>query len=428
MARRALARGEFGEVKLSGLVEGRWVKEETVKAEKLRPSRWRATVLYQDGKAKRPRPLSAEDTAKERARTRISVRMEQETTKSAAPELGRRTLEQGVRQYLEGLEAGKPKRSPSTVRTYRQVVNSYVLRESSLISGMALADITPLDLMREAQAMGEEGMASHVHHAKAIWSAVFREAVLAGAVTVNPVRLMEPLELEKPKGRTHSNGAAHDTSRVLTEEESSTLLRKVYADPDAARKGIADLLLLGTYQGLRIAEAVSLRWEDLDLESEHPTLTVAGTLQPVKGQGIIWHGTPKSAASRRTIPLVHQDVIDMLRRRRDERAMMPKHRDREVQKIRDAHVFLSPKGRIPNVDNVNKDVRTALDGAGFPWLTYHGLRHTLSVRLKQRGVPAVTAARFLGHTEAVNAATYSDRATVPMQVLEVADRLALPSA
>ena len=71
MARRALQRGEFGKVKLSGLVNGSWTKEETVKAEKLKPSKWRATVLYQDGRAKRPRPITVEDTSKERATTRI---------------------------------------------------------------------------------------------------------------------------------------------------------------------------------------------------------------------------------------------------------------------------------------------------------------------------------------------------------------------
>lgn len=427
MARRALARGEFGEVKLSGLVDGSWTKEATIKAGKMKPTKWRATVLYQDGKAKRPRTITAEDTSKERARTRLTTRMDEEQAKSAAPELGKVTLEAAVLQYLADLEAGKPKRSPSTIRTYRQVIHAYVLRPTSLVKGMKLADITPLDLMREAQGLADEGKVSHVHHCKAIWSAVFREAVLSGAITVNPVRLMEPLELEKPEVRKHSNGATHDKDRVLSPAESATIYAKIYADGEAVRKGIADLILLGMAQGLRIAEAVSIRWEDLDLDAEVPTLTVAGTLQPVKGQGIIWHPSPKSDASRRTIPLMGQEVIDMLRRRRDERAAMPKHHDPKVQGIRDTHVFLSPKGRIANVDNINKDVRKALDGAGFPWLTYHGFRHTLSVRMKAAGVPPIVAGRFLGHTEQVSMKAYSDRTSAPMAVLGVADQLALPA-
>lgn len=430
MARRALARGEFGEVKLSGLVDGGWVKEETIRTEKLKPSRWRATVLYQDGSSKRPRPISVEEPAKERARTRITLRMDQERAKSSVPELGKRTVEDGVKEYLDKLEKGTlsgRQKSPSTVRTYRQVINSYVLREGSLIRRMQLAHVTPLDLMREAQAMADAGMVSHVHHCKAIWSAVFREAVMAGAITVNPVRLMEPMEFDKPEVRQNRNGARHDKDRVLAVDESAVIYRKIYEDEDAVRKGIADLLLLGMTQGLRIAEAASIRWEDLALDVEVPTLTVAGTLQPVKGKGIVWHNSPKSDASRRTIPLMGQEVIDMLRRRRDERALMPKHHDAEVQRIRDTHVFLSPKGRIANVDNINKDVRLALDGAGFPWATFHTFRHTLSVRMKAAGVAPIVAGRFLGHTEAVSMKAYSDTKSEPMAVLGVANQLALPA-
>lgn len=428
MARRALQRGEFGETKLSGWHQGGWVKEATLKADRIKPDKWRATVLYQDGKAKRPRPLTVEDTSKENAKNRLEARKKEEKGKSAAPELGKRTLEESVKAYLEALEAGKPKRSPSTVRTYRQVINAYVLRPTSLIKTMQLADITPLDLMREAEAMAEEGMVSHVHHCKAIWSAVFRQAVLSGAMSVNPVRLMEPLELEKPEAREHGNGSKHEKDRELSPAESDQLRQKVYADDDAVRKGIADLILLGMSQGLRIAEAASLRWEDLDLDSDRPTLSVVGTLQPVKGEGIVWHDATKSAASTRTIPLLGPAVVAMLRQRRAERTYMPRHHDAEVRAIRDTYVFLSPKGRVANVDNINKDVRTALDNAGFPWLTYHGFRHTLSVRMKAAGMPPIVAGRFLGHTEAVSMKNYSDSSSEPMAVLGVADQLALPSA
>lgn len=37
--------------------------------------------------------------------------------------------------------------------------------------------------------------------------------------------------------------------------------------------------------GSRIGEILALRWEDLDLAGERPTLTICGTLVFVKGQG-----------------------------------------------------------------------------------------------------------------------------------------------
>ncbi|MGP5362977.1 site-specific integrase [Brachybacterium tyrofermentans] len=436
MARRALARGEFGDVKLSGLVDGGWVKEDTIRTEKLKPSKWRATVLYQDGKAKRPRPMAVEDTSKERARTRLTARMaEAKTATDTGTVRGSSTVEGAVQEYVKRIDAGLLRNtrtgvlvSPSTSRTYRQVANAYVLREESSIRGMLIADVTAADLDEEAEALVAAGLGSHLNHCKVVWSAVFAAAVKARQIPVNPVASMSKIATPKADQRKHGNGAEHDKDRVLSPEESDVIYRKIYEDDDAVRKGIADLILLGMSQGLRIAEAVSIRWEDLDLDADVPTLTVAGTLQHVRGKGIVWHGAPKSAASRRTIPLLGSDVLDMLKRRRDERALSAHHHDAEVQKVRETHVFLSPKGRTPNVDNINKDVRTALDGAGFPWATFHTFRHTLSVRMKSAGVPPIVAGRFLGHTEAVSMGIYTDRGSVPVAVLGVADRLSLPAS
>lgn len=436
MARRALQRGEFGETKLSGWHQGGWVKEAALKADRIKPDKWRATVLYQDGKAKRPRPLTVEDTSKEKAKTRIEARKEEEKGKvNSAPELGNRTVEEAATAYLEKLNAGKVRNtrtgepaSPSTVRTYRQVVTAYVLRPGSLIKGMKLSDVTAYDLGLEAEALIDDGKGSHLNHCKVVWTAIFSDAAKARAIPVNPVMSMSKTPVPRAAGRTHANGAAHDKNRELSPIESDQLRQKVYADDDAVRKGIADLILLGMSQGLRIAEAASLRWEDLDLDSGRPTLSVVGTLQPVKGEGIVWHDATKSAASTRTIPLLGPAVVAMLRQRRAERTYMPRHHDPKVQAIRDAYVFLSPKGRVANVDNINKDVRTALNEAGFPWATFHTFRHTLSVRMKTAGMPPIVAGRFLGHTEAVSMKNYSDSSSEPMAVLGVADQLALPSA
>lgn len=437
MARRALARGEFGEVKLSGWVNGGWVKEETVKAEKLKTSKWRATVLFQDGKAKRPRPITAEATAKESARAKLTARMESEKRQAVSPELGKRTVEEAVNGYLERLESGKVRHkrsgepvSPETVRTYRQVIKTYVLADDSTVKDMRLADVTAYDLMVEAERLRDADKGAHLNHVKAVWTAVFSPAALAGAIPANPVKSMEPVAVPKPAPRKAKNGAIRDTEYVLSYAETDALIKAVYADREAVRKGIADLILLGVYQGLRIREAVSLRWEDLDMGAEVPTLSVRGLLHTVsgkpRGEGIVWEEGAKSDASVRTIPLMGAPVIDMLRRRREERAAVPKHHNPRVQAIRETYVFLSPKGFMPSVDNIKGDVRLALDGAGFPNITYHNLRHTLSVRMKAAGVAPIRNGWFFGHTEQVSMAHYSQKGGDAMPVLGVAEKLALP--
>ena len=166
------------ECRLSGWHQGGWVKGAGLKADRIKPDKWRATVLYQDGKAKRPRPLTVEDTSKEKAKTRIEARKEEEKGKvNSAPELGNRTVEEAATAYLEKLNAGKVRNtrtgepaSPSTVRTYRQVVTAYVLRPGSLIKGMKLSDVTAYDLGLEAEALIDDGKGSHLNHCKVVWT------------------------------------------------------------------------------------------------------------------------------------------------------------------------------------------------------------------------------------------------------------------
>lgn len=49
---------------------------------------------------------------------------------------------------------------------------------------------------------------------------------------------------------------------------------------------LADIIDLMLATGARIGEILALRWEDLDLAAERPTLTSCGTLVYVKGKGL----------------------------------------------------------------------------------------------------------------------------------------------
>ena len=71
-------------------------------------------------------------------------------------------------------------------------------------------------------------------------------------------------------------------------------------------------VLAGT--GLRIGELCALRWVDVDLEGERPTLTVAGTVTQVKGKGLIRQPLPETDAGHRTVMLPRLVVSVLLRR------------------------------------------------------------------------------------------------------------------
>lgn len=162
---------------------------------------------------------------------------------------------------------------------------------------------------------------------------------------------------------------------------------------------------------------MSLRWEDLDLDAPMPTLTVAGKLTRVRGEGLVWDPVTKSELGARTVALRTTELAMMFRRRRSERDQMERHHDPKVQWIRDTHVFLSETGRAPDQDNLNKHLRAVLDRAGYKWATFHTFRRTVSAELKREGIPGSEVARFLGHSERVNQGSYADGTTVATAVL-----------
>jgi integrase len=98
----------------------------------------------------------------------------------------------------------------------------------------------------------------------------------------------------------------------LSVDEIRLLHTSLAADQQAIEADIVDLVTLLMASGLRLGEALSLRWTDVDLESG--TLEVKGTVLRVRGEGLIITSSPKSAAGHRILGLPTW-ATDMLRRR-----------------------------------------------------------------------------------------------------------------
>lgn len=418
MARARLQRGEASAITYRGMLNGKWTMERKIPSDR-KPSKWRATVRYQDGSSPRPREITAEDTSKARAETRVKARLADARKSGHSAADANTTVRQAVTQYLADLESGEVERSPATVGTYRSVINAHVLRKASNIADMRLADVRVADVNREFRAISKAGGHTHLRHVRAILSHVFQEAVDGETIDANPMLSAKIPERRKVEVKVHSNGTSHNTERHLTAAERADLWAKVQQDEVARHLGLDDLILLGLSQGLRIGEAVSLRWEDLDLEHEPPLMHVRGKLARVKGQGLVWDEVTKSTRGRRTIPLRDPEAVLMLRRRRSERDQMERHHDPEVQRIRDTHVFLSETGRAPDQDNMRKPLREVFDRAGYPWATFHTLRRTVRSTLARQGVSDQDIALFMGHSERVSKSSYSDGHGIPLSVLAV---------
>lgn len=133
--------------------------------------------------------------------------------------------------------------------------------------------------------------------------------------------------------------------------------------------------------GIRVSEAIALRWRDLELDGSTPHLRVRRAY--VKGR----FGPPKSRHGRRSVPIDHSLVSELRARRKA--AEWPGDDDL---------VFPATNGEPLRQENVRRRaLKPAAEEAGVPWVGFHTFRHTCATRLFAAGRNAVQVQRWLGH-------------------------------
>lgn len=147
---------------------------------------------------------------------------------------------------------------------------------------------------------------------------------------------------------------------------------------------LADIVDLMLATGARIGEILALRWQDVDLAAEHPTVTICGTIVYVKGTGFFRQPWTKSEAGFRTVVLP-RFAVGMLMARKLNAADNPF----------DA-VFASRRSTWLSPQNVRRQWRQARAETGLEWVTPHTFRKTVAT-LIDREADTDRAAAQLGH-------------------------------
>lgn len=177
--------------------------------------------------------------------------------------------------------------------------------------------------------------------------------------------------------------------KVLTQEELRAVLE--------AAKGYKYYLVIRllALTGMRLGEALGLKWQDIDLKKG--TLTVKraadGRHRKLKQQ-------PKTASSERTFRLDEETVRLLAAHKKEQKIISMRDRD--------SGLVFSCNGRVVREDAIRRNLNYALKKAGLPHIRIHDLRHTAGSLLLDAGysLPAVSA--FLGHSSpATTAAVYA---------------------
>lgn len=210
-----------------------------------------------------------------------------------------------------------------------------------------------------------------INYMLGLLTAVLRDQVRQGRVVRNVAELVDRIPADPKPPNT------------LTAAE----LQKLLAHIDGDRYGIAWQLALS---GLRRGEVAGLRWTDVDLETR--TLTVAHTRLRF-GKNLV-EATPKSAASRRTLPLPDHIAAAFKTARRiqaaDRLALGEAYQASGYVVVNEAGEALSPHALT------SRWART-LKAAGLRHVRLHDARHTCGTLMHLENVPVALISAWLGH-------------------------------
>ncbi|HEY3228427.1 MAG TPA: site-specific integrase, partial [Roseiflexaceae bacterium] len=153
---------------------------------------------------------------------------------------------------------------------------------------------------------------------------------------------------------------------------------------------------LAIWLGLREAELIGLRWEDLDLTKR--TLTISGQILRRKqpdGKSKLIRQPPKSTKSARTIPL-SDGLVATLRAHQariyaERLKAGPAWRDNDL-------VFPTTKGTPLDRKTLVTHFKALLSAAGLPETTrFHDLRHSAASLMLDDGAQPTDVRDILGH-------------------------------
>jgi integrase len=179
---------------------------------------------------------------------------------------------------------------------------------------------------------------------------------------------------------------SHQPVDTYTEAEVQNLLESITEN----RLGHAWELALS---GLRRGEIAGLRWSDIDLEAK--TLSVANNRVDAGGKAV--ENDPKSASSRRTLPLPDRLVMVLrtakVRQARERLALGGESGQWQ-------YVVANEAGQPYHPQVLSRYWADVVKAAGVRHIKLHAARHTCATLMHLSGVPLAVIAAWIGHKDA----------------------------
>lgn len=350
---------------------GTWGK---VRRQKASGGQWRARARYRDtdGVTRSVEAWGKTGAAAERALVNMLKDRQPHVDSEVSPSM--RLSELSTLWFAEIESNGRAGRR--TIDGYRDTYNRVV---APALSGLRLNELSTgrLDRFLKNVAMDHPATA---RHSKIVLTGIIGLAVRHDAIPSNPIRDVGPIKI-----------AVKDVHALSIKDVQKlrTAISKWQNDPDHQGRprasDLVDVLDIFLATGARIGEVLAIRWQDIDLQAEPPTITISGTVIMEKGRGTYRQGHPKTKAGFRTVKLPPFAAQTLKRKYSAEHPQ------------RDDMLFPSSTGTVRSPHNFRRQWRDARAGTAYEWVTPHVFRKSVAT-LIDREYSSKQAAAQLGHS------------------------------
>lgn len=271
----------------------------------------------------------------------------------------------------------KPSVKEQTYLHQRNYLCKYIL---PYLEDVRLQDLTPEMIQDTYHMVFVEGVTANgnafadgtIHQATACFKGCLRDAVSQGKLTVNPHD-----KVTRPKG------VAPKKVRPYSPEDQEKIV-KFCKNSDNVYDGLFYLLIA---TGMRVGEAVVLRWDDIDLRKK--TITINKTLVETHGSVTV-QDEPKTSKGNRTIK-ISDNVVRFLKKRKQESDPEQNIKNLVFPNMRNQYM------REHLLRERFQKVCAILDIEYHDGL--HSLRHSWGTRCLERNVPIKVVSEMLGHED-----------------------------
>lgn len=282
------------------------------------------------------------------------------------------TLEEFLAEWLSTVSSSGSK---GTYFTYSWTVEKRII---PYIGNVNLMDLRPDRIQRFYNYLQKEGLSAH---AVAVTHKTLRvamnHAVKLGLIGRNPCSGTIPPKPEQSE------------MMFYDDEQVRSLLKTAQDIGDK----LYPLYFLAIHTGMRQAELMGLKWEDVDWNLS--TIQVKRQVRHFTGAGYAFLG-PKSKSGTRTIKLGKQ-ALEILRDHKKDQEMIISSAKGNWTHL--DLIFSSTVGTPLTASNIRRDFRKLLKASGLPKIRFHDLRHTAASLMLNHGIPVLIVSKRLGHSK-----------------------------